>query len=167
MIVIATVEADILQLLRAAFPVLEVEPFPDEPEKWVQRHRIASLLVGYVGSRYGSPEDVALMIQRREARFDITIKARAMNGPTGATSLVDQVRQALAGRTAGGGKLRPTADKFVGRIGATWEYAVGFAIPLMAIEDAEFTADPLLTRIDIIDALGQADGGVSTSTEAA
>lgn len=159
MSLLQAIQDDILARLRAAYPALEVEPFPDRPENRKVFHPVATLLVGYSGSRDGAPLDLVAMAQARTCRFDINILARELGGDRGAVALVDGVRAALTGQRAAGGEIRIAGDRFHARNQAVWEYSVSLEIIVPMVPQLADVSYPTLSQIDLVRD-GTRQGGV-------
>jgi hypothetical protein len=161
---LGTLQADLEALLKAAFPTLDVQAFPDNPRAYKATHRVATLLIGYSGSRYSPALDIGQMVQERVTRWDISILAKSLNGEGGAVDLVEAVRVALSGKRAGGGEIRLREDRFRGRDASVWEYSVSLEIPVLAIPDTGEETAPVLTQIAAFDSQGDPAGSVPPLT---
>lgn len=157
------IQTDLQALLKAAFPSLDIQPFPDNPRAYKATHRVATLLIGYSGSRYSAALDIGQMVQERMTRWDISILARALNDENGAVDLVERVRVALSGKRAGGGEIRLREDRFRGHDASVWEYSVSLEIPVLAIPQGGEETAPGLTEITAVDGQGDPAGQVPQS----
>lgn len=149
---ILTIEASIVERLRATVTGVEVASFPDRPEGWRQTHRVGSILVAYRGAGYGQHRDTGFVIQDRRCEFDIHVVARDLGRHQGAYAFLEAVRVALTGwRVPGCSKMAPTRERFIGRNDGVWTYAITFAVVAPALEMTDDEAAPLLTRLVLAD----------------
>jgi hypothetical protein len=155
-----TVQTDLETLLKAAFPTLAVQAFPDNPRAYKATHRVATLLIGYSGSRYFLATDIGQMVQERVTRWDISILAKSLNDEDGAVDLVERLRVALSGKRAGGGEIRLREDRFRGHDASVWEYSVSLEISVLAIPDIGEETAPGLTQVATFDREGDPAGQV-------
>jgi hypothetical protein len=147
------VVAAIKARLVAAFPAIEVEDFPDEPDQYVFVARDQKLLVAYERSTFGTdPESIAPLSLPRTPEFSVTVLVRSLRGPTGATQTIDDVIRALFGwrptkddgSSLGVGPLMPTKDELLGQDQGTWRFVISFTASTVAVEDrAALTGAPL------------------------
>ena len=169
---IATVEAAIVEQLRAAISVIEVVHFPDRPEAYRLTHRIGAALVSYRGATYGELIDSAVVAQPRRFEFEVRLLARDLGwgyggaasgaGP-GAYALLEAIRIALTGfRVPGCRKLFPLKERFVDRDaqGGVWIYAISFAVETLAIEATPPVEVPLFISGLALDPAGDAVAAV-------
>ncbi|MBS1186687.1 MAG: hypothetical protein H6R04_705 [Burkholderiaceae bacterium] len=139
----------VVQRLKAKFPALAVEYFPDKPDEYRLNHPKGALLVSYSGGKFGESIDVTYIAQPRDVEITITVVMRQLNGRGGAVDVLDLVRTALLGfRMPDCRKMRATDEKFLGETAGLWQYVVDFSAEAMLVEDAEGDGGPLLTTVN-------------------
>jgi len=141
-------EGAVIARLKARFPELEVEAFPDDPDEYRLNHPLGALLVRYHGSKFGPLLDTDLVVQDRVMAVEVTLVFRSLNGKEGIYAYLETVRLALAGwRAPAFAKLKPIGEEFLSQGGGEWRYAIDFATTTTVIEEGEPDLDPLSTRI--------------------
>ena len=81
MAVTLTIIDAVVARLKAAFPDLAVEYFPDKPAEYRLNHPKGALLVSYLGAKYDEPIDTSAIVQPAVVKFAITATLRQLNGP--------------------------------------------------------------------------------------
>jgi hypothetical protein len=138
----ATICQAIQARLKAQFPQLAVEYFPDEPEKYRLNHPKGALLISYIGAQYGPPKSAGAMVQEAMPVFAVTVTMRKLNGNDGAIDALDALRPKLQGFKVPGCKpFRLMADRFLGETSGLWQYALDFATETMMVPGDD-DADP-------------------------
>jgi len=141
-------EEAVIDRLKARFPDLEVEAFPDDPDEYRLNHPLGALLVRYHGSKFGPLLDTDLVVQDRVMAVEVTLVFRSLNGKEGIYAYLEAVRLALAGfKPPAFAKLKPIGEEFLSQGGGEWRYAIDFATTTTVIEEGEPDLDPLSTRI--------------------
>ncbi len=155
---IATIEAAIVNQLRAQIDSIEIAHYPDRPETWRLTHRVGAALVMYKGAQYGDLLDTAAIIQERKLEFEIAVMMRDLgwavggdpSGPSpGAYAIIESIRTALTGYLIPGcRKMHPVREKFVKRDkqGGVWTYASTFALSTVAVEASQPDDFPLFIK---------------------
>jgi len=124
-----TLIGDTQATLKATFPELSVELFPDRPEDYRLNHPTGALLIAYPGSSSGAPQMMGRVEQQRTIRIGITLVLRQLWGPDGAPAIMDRLRAALVG-------WRPSSecepvyaigDRFLSQDVGIWRYAAEFS----------------------------------------
>jgi len=147
----------LVQRLKAAFPDMAVEDFPDKPDEYRLNHPKGALLVSYLGAKYEAPLDAGLVVQDATPKFSATATLRRLNGPDGAVAILARMRQALQGFKPPGcqRKVWLLAERFLGENAGIWQYALDFATQAVAVEDAEGDTGPLLTHLTAVDSFSR------------
>lgn len=165
---IGTIEAAIVNQLRAQIRVIEIAHFPDKPEAYRMTHRVGAALVRYEGAEYGKLIDSAAIVQERTLRFEVTVMMRDLGwnvgGPAsgadpGAYAMIEAVRAALTGfQVPACDKTYPLRERFIKRDkqGGVWIYAISFALRTAAVEASVPDNYPLLAV-----ATAQERGGIT------
>lgn len=153
---IDAIEQAVIQRLREQLPDVEVESFPEEPDKYRLTHANGALLVSYRGSRYGdAPRTLDSTVGAgRQVRIAVTVIARSLKPrPTqyGIYQLLEGARLALSGqRPAGCGPLYPVEDGFVNYLRGEWQFEVIFEGAAVAVERPDEKDQPLLREVELI-----------------
>ena len=148
MAVTLTIIDAVVARLKAAFPDLAVEYFPDKPAEYRLNHPRGALLVSYLGSQFDTTVDVTYIAQPRTVKLSVTVILRQLNGRGGAVDVVDAVRQALVGfRPPDCRKVWAMSEKFLGETAGLWQYAVDVATEAMLVEDADVNTETPLTLV--------------------
>lgn len=152
---IAEIENAIIARLVAGFAGVglkpEVIPFPANPETWKSTHPKASVLVAYVGSVYGDSVALDVIAQDGRLEFDVHVVSPSLRHG-GAYAYLAASRALLTGYCpAGASKLVPKRERFLGRKGGRWTYALTLECVMPAIEVAEDDIASLLRRIIAVD----------------
>lgn len=163
MSVIAAIERLIVDRLRAALtidgqphPVVDVEPWPDDPVHYKMSHPCGAAIVMYQGAKY-SESTTSRQLMQFEARFEIGLLSRTLRAPvvslnagepdTGVYTLLDKSRSALiAWRPEGAANItRLVAESYEGYREGVWQYSLSVAIPMLTVVERE----PVPGRYDI------------------
>ena len=97
MAVTLTIIDAVVARLKAAFPDLAVEYFPDKPAEYRLNHPKGALLVSYLGAKYDEPIDTSAIVQPAVVKFAITATLRQLNGKDGAVAVLTRLRSTLIG----------------------------------------------------------------------
>lgn len=144
-------ELAVIARLTSRFPDLAVEPYPDDPDSYRLDHPVGALLVRYHGSKYGPLIDTAYVVQERRLAIEVTLVMRSLHGKDGITTVLEQVRLALAGYAPPAfSKLVPLTDEFLGENGGEWRYAIDFTAATTVVEAVEPETAPLVTQITFL-----------------
>lgn len=145
--------------LKAAFPDLAVEYFPDKPAEYRLNHPKGALLVSYLGARYQEPIDTAAVIQPSTDKLSVTVTLRQLNGRDGAVAVLTRLRSALVGYTPPNcrRKVWATAEQFLGENAGIWQYALDVATETLLVEDDDIDTGPPLTHITAIDGFDRSE----------
>lgn len=155
MSVIANIEALVVGRLRAALtidgqphPVVDVEPWPDDPVAYRMKHPRGAVLVMYHGAKFNESTTSRQLIEF-DARFDIGLLSKTLRAPvvsrdagepdTGVYTLLDKCRSAfLAWRPDGAANItRLVAESFEGYREGVWQYSLSVAIPMLTVVERE------------------------------
>lgn len=148
------IKARLEEVFAAQVVDLAVEDFPDDPDDYQLYHPCGALLVGYGGSKFGQPEALGALVQRRTVVFDLTLLVRNLRGPEGAQARLDAVRLALTGYPLAGGvgsKIRPLSEELGGHKDGVWTFALQYAADVPAVEEPPEESFPVLQRITLED----------------
>lgn len=155
---ILDIETALVGRLAAALPDIQVEAYPERPEKYVLKHARGAALIGYGRSVYGDPQAPDVIVQLRQMEFDITILARNLRSHGGAYGYLDAARVALAGwRPAGARKVVPVRDRFIGVKDGVWRYALTVSLAAVTVEVAEPEQAAVLRQITLTEHLTMED----------
>lgn len=158
---IQEIETAIVERLTTAIPNLRVEPFPDDPARYVLKHQIGAVLVGYGRAAYGPSQTTDVVAQECRREFDITVLSRNLRDGgrgegSGAYGALDLACKALTGfRPAGWRKMMAVRERFLGIKDGVWRYALTMATTGMAIEQAETETPVLLQQVTFDDATAE------------
>lgn len=143
-----TLSDDVVARLKKWMPDVEIDHFPDAPDRYVWAKPRTGLLVGYEGSTFATDSDsISPLSLDRTDEIAVTVLVRSLRGPTGIEATLDRVRRALFGFTppSGGSPLLPTTSKFVSETEGTWRFAMFFTTTTTItahFEPADFLAGP-------------------------
>lgn len=114
--------------LRALVPDLDVDHFPDVPDRYAWAKARTTLLVGYEGSAFSADESFAPRSATETVELGVTVLVRSLRGPQGAPAILARVRRALFGwrPASGGGALVPTRSQFVSEDQGLWRFVLFF-----------------------------------------
>jgi len=160
---IAAIEAAIVAQLKASFATvagmggIDIEHFPDAPQKYRAVSQLGTVLVVYRDDDYKDPEPTDRIVQERVLQFEIDVISRSLgwayasgdpSGP-GAYQMLGQIRQALMGYAIPGcKKMYPRRTRFVEDAeGVNYIYAMDWEIPTMAVEVSTVDNYPVLTKV--------------------
>lgn len=133
---IRQIENSIIDKLKADFPEVLVEGFPDKPSEFILLHSIGALLVHYQGSNYSNSQSLGYIVQDNKKEFSITIVTRNLRANQGAYEYLDKVKAALSGfQVDECTKLMPTKDFFISENGGIWQYGINFTLNTTNIQD--------------------------------
>ena len=137
--------------LRAAFPDMAVEYFPDKPDEYRLNHPKGALLVSYLGAKYSEPVDTTVVVQDATIKFTVTVMLRQLNGNDGAIAVLTRVRLALLGFKPPDcrRKVWAVAENFLGDTAGIWQYAFDVATEAVAVEDYDAADGPPLIHITV------------------
>lgn len=142
---LAEIEADLVNKIKAALPNLTVEAYPSKPETYRHLSSNGTVLVVYQRSTLSDCEVSGGMIaQVRTLRFDLTVLVRDLRSHQGAYPVLDALYLALLGYApVHCDKLWIEQDNFVSQFEGVWEYQLTLAMRSLAIEDIAASAAPL------------------------
>lgn len=141
-----------VERLKERLPDFACEYFPDKPENYRLNHPKGALLVQYLRSSYGNPDDCDAMIQERKGVVAVSIVARQLWGRDGAVFTVDRVELALMGYTVPGWrKFRLVENRFISQLAGIWTYLVAVGAECDRVEDLDFDVGPVVTRLTFDD----------------
>lgn len=126
--------------LRALVHGVDVDHFPDVPERYAWAKTRQTLLVGYEGSTYATPsETLAPSSTTETVELGVTVLVRSLRGPLGAPALIARVRRALFGwrPPTGGGALVPTRSQFVSEDQGVWRFVIVFQSATTVVAEDE------------------------------
>ncbi|MBF0481271.1 MAG: hypothetical protein HQK81_06145 [Desulfovibrionaceae bacterium] len=149
---IEALENAIVERLKAAFPGLDVKPFPDKAAEFRLTHAAGALLVHYRHGKYSQPQVTAAIVQKRRMEFEISIYVRSLRSHLGAYSVLEGVRAALTGFNPEGVMLFPVDEQFQEFANSVWIYTMGFggdapAVATWSPELAEIAGAPQASQI--------------------
>jgi hypothetical protein len=140
----------VLARLEAKLPDCAREYFPDKPTEYRLNHPKAALLVQYLRSGYGEPEDCEAVIQERKPQVGVAIIARQLRGRDGAVAILERVIRALLGyQPPGWTRFHIADDRFVRQEAGLWTYLVAISTETLLVEDEEYDDGPLLQRATV------------------
>ena len=153
MAVTLTIIDAVVARLKAAFPDLAVEYFPDKPAEYRLNHPKGALLVSYLGAKYFDPIDTSAIVQPAVVKFAITATLRQLNGKDGAVAVLTRLRSALIGYKPPNcrRKVWAVGEQFLGESAGIWQYALDVATEAIVVEDEDVDTGPLLTHITTAD----------------
>lgn len=153
MSVIADIEALVVARLRAALtvdgqphPVVDVEPWPDDPVHYKMSHPRGAVLVMYHGAKF-SESATARQLVAFDARFEIGLLSKTLRAPvvatgadepdTGVYTLLDTCRSAfVAWQPEGAANItRLVAESYEGYREGVWSYSLTVDIPMLTVVD--------------------------------
>lgn len=145
--------------LKAAFPDLTAEYFPDNPADYRLNHPKGALLVSYLGAKYGDPIDTSAVVQEATPKLSITVTLRQLNGTNGAIAVLTRLRKALIGFKPPDcrRKIWAVGEKFIGESAGIWQYALDVATETILVEDEDVDTGPLLTHITTDDGFNRGE----------
>lgn len=132
-----TIMDDVLAKIRADFPDLEVELFPEAPHNYRLNHPTGALLLSFPAGQFGKPLHTGAVVQQRDLQLRITLMFRQLNGRDGAIDVLDRLRLALVGYQPAHCRRRMFAvdEKFIGNIDSIWQYALAVATETLQIQE--------------------------------
>jgi hypothetical protein len=135
---VAELEAALVDRVDARLQELAVEPWPADPRNYRCVHPVGAVLVRYVGSQYGPPSDVGVMVQERTATFEFALLVRGLRDHLELTAHLEALRRAVQGlKLPGAGKLRLLRDDFVAEVDGEWRHGLRASTTLPAVEEAD------------------------------
>lgn len=138
---IQEMENGIVALLAASLPGLKVEPFPDDPDNYRLTHPHGAVLAGYSGSRLPDPFVLAGTTQKRRLEFQLVVKVRRLRDHSGAYTILDDIRTALAGQAIRGARFYPVREQFEDVSSGVWTYLAIYAADIPWVSQAQFPDD--------------------------
>lgn len=133
---ILQLEQALITALKAAFPELEVEPFPDNPSEYEFIHPVGALLVQYDGGDISNPVAVDLVAQPRTLHFTVLSMTRNLRDHGGCYEVLDRVRKCLLGLKLPGVKqIYGIKERFSNETDGVWVYVQSFSLRTMQIQD--------------------------------
>lgn len=157
--IIDNIERGIIERLKEKMPDVEVDSFPEEPDKYRLTHPNGALLVSYRGSRYGERGGTrtldSFVSTGRKVRIAVTVVSKSLKPrPTqyGLYQLLEGARLALSGqRPAGCGPLYAVEDGFVNYLRGEWQFEVVFEGEALAVEQPdEYSPIGILKEVEMI-----------------
>jgi hypothetical protein len=141
--------------LKAGFPTLKVEPFPDRPEDYRFTHPTGALLVHYRGADFGESQAVGTVSLNRKMTFDVTVYAKSLRshrgtqGEGGALLILDALRPYLTGWKPKGATsgIVPEREDFLNRDASAWIYVARYSFRAPLVQKTEEQTAALLKRI--------------------
>ncbi len=145
--------------LKAAFPDMAVEYFPDKPDEYRLNHPKGALLVSYLGAKYQTPVDTTMVVQDATVKFSVTAQLRQLNGGDGAVAVLTRLRLALLGFKPPDcrRKVWAVAEHFLGEKAGIWQYALDVATETVAVEDLESAGGPPLVHITTVGGMARTE----------
>lgn len=145
--------------LRAAFPDLAVEYFPDKPSEYRLNHPKGALLVSYISAKYDEPIDTSAIVQPCTLKYAITVSLRQLNGKDGAVAVLTRLRAALVGYKPPNCRRKSwaTGEQFLGESAGIWQYALDMATEAIVVEDEDIDNGPLLTHVTTVDGFNRGE----------
>ncbi len=173
MTTIAEIEALVVARLRTALtldgqahPVVDVEPWPDDPVAYRMMHPCGAVLVMYQGAKYDE-EATARQVVNSESLFELALLSKTLRAPvvqaepgepdTGVYTLLETCRKALFGWQPDGAAniTRVLKEAYEGYREGVWSYSLSMALPRITIVDREpapgvydFPGEPLVKTIN-------------------
>lgn len=170
---IADIEALVVARLRGALtlagqahPVVDVEPWPDDPVAYRMMHPCGAVLVMYQGAKYDE-EATARQIVKSESLLELALLSKTLRAPvvqiepgepdTGVYTLLDTCRRALLGWQPDGATniTRLIKEAYEGYREGVWSYSLSMALPMITIVDRapvpgvfDFPGEPLINAIN-------------------
>lgn len=142
--------------LRELVHGVDVDHFPDVPDRYPWAKARHSLLVGYEGSSFDTPSDTFAPSSTSETiELGVTVLVRSLRGPHGAQGLLARVRRALFGwrPPTGGSALIPTRSQFVSEDQGVWRFVIVFQTTTTVVAhlepDAGASAPPLEADVTV------------------
>jgi hypothetical protein len=127
--IIAELEAAIVEKLQADIPDLEVAAFPDNVKDYELIHPKGAVLVSYEGSNYTNPR---LEQQARMIEFEIIVIVRNLRSHLGAYETLERVRQSITNDLyIENMKLYPISERFLFVEDDKWHYEMRFMLPIV------------------------------------
>lgn len=115
---IAETESQIVELLKDALPLVNVEAFPDNPTEYKLLHNKGAVLVAYKGRSSESVTDCGLSCSEYEFNVNFLFRnLRQRDGHQGVYPSLETAESALKGF------LRLSSERFVGFENGVWEYS--------------------------------------------
>lgn len=168
MSLIAEIEAVVVARLRAALtidgqlhPVVDVEPWPDNPERYKMVHPRGAVLIMYRGAKFDE-NATARQIVEFDARFEIGLLSKTLRAPavavaagepdTGVYTLLDKSRGAFLGWQPEGAAniTRLVAESYEAYREGVWSYSLSVAIPMLTVVDRQPVPGPFDLPSDAI-----------------
>ena len=149
---IAEIETDLVNKIKAALPHLAVEAYPSKPETYRHLSPNGTVFVVYQRSTLGNDLVAGgMMAQERTLHFDLTVLVRDLRTHQGAYPILDALYVALLGfAPIHCSKIWITQDSFISQTDGVWEYQLTLAMRTMAIEDIQASSAPLATAITML-----------------
>ena len=160
MSVIANIEALVVARLTTALtitgqahPKVDVERWPDNPDRYKMMHPRGAVLVMYQGAKFDETATARQLIEF-DARFEIGLLSKTLRAPvvgidanepdTGVYTLLDQCRAAFLGWQPEGAAntVRLVAESYEGYREGVWQYSLLVAIPMLTVVDREPVPGP-------------------------
>lgn len=122
------IEQQIIDLLKAKFPKLTVESYPDNPDGYRLLNSEGALLVRYAGETSEETAVQQVLVQTERSVWNVVVVTRGLRSHTGAYPVIDSVKDSLGGEIIQGGTLRPAGVQFISESGGVWFHAVAFEL---------------------------------------
>ncbi len=133
---IREIENSIIEKLKASFPEVLVQGFPDKPAEFILLHPVGALLVHYQGSNYTNSNALSFISQENKKEFSITIITRNLRENRGAYEYIDAIKSVLTGFQPNEcTKLIPTKDFFISENTGIWQYGINFSLSTINIQN--------------------------------
>ena len=126
---IRNIENIIIEKLKADFPEILVQGFPDKPSEFILLHPAGALLVHYQGGSYSNTQALSFITQEAHKEFAVTIVTRNLRGNAGAYEYLDKVKSALSGfKIDECSLIYPVKDYFISENSGIWQYGINFSL---------------------------------------
>lgn len=133
---IREIENSIIERLKASFPEVLVQGFPDKPSEFTFLHPVGALLVHYQGSNYTNSSALGYVSQDNKKEFSITIVTRNLRENQGSYEYLDKIKATLTGfQPDECSKLMPTKDFFISENRGIWQYGINFTLTTYNVQD--------------------------------
>jgi hypothetical protein len=156
-------EVELVSVLKAAFPTLEVAACPDDVANYRFTHRVGAILVHYRSSHFEPPKTMGTVVQDRLMEWGVHILARNLRAHAGAYPHLDAVRACLTGHrlAAASGPLHPVSEGAAEEDRGVWHYVLVFRAAAVWVQQDTPDQLPLLNRIRVLDAAGNEEAEIT------
>lgn len=144
----------LLARMRAAFPNLAVEHFPEKPDTYILNHTNGALLLDYGGSDFKRTDGAYYISQTRQLKFAvITVLRHNYRTPDGIATtaeVLDELRICLTGYAPPHcKKIWLVRENFIKQEAGLWYYTLLFTTETEQVEAVAEPdpAPPLLTKV--------------------